>query len=727
MLAALVRRDEGAHHRPDDVSVRRAVAVFVRRRAGAHRNAVATERHRAGGIDDGGQVHFAHAGRGDERLHVVGPYAGASHHDQVRTRVGDVPCDRDRARGGGRRLAGREHARCTEAPQRIEGAIRIGAEVERAVAGERQWRRRGDEFAHAFFVELAVGAQYAADDAVGAGIAGVADVAQHHGELVRRIEEVTAPRTDHREHRDAHRGAHRVEQSAAGGHAAFAEACTQLEAVRPGRRRDAGASERVDSDLDGDPCIGGSVHAPYGAGMRPQLLHLSGPERGRTVTYEGPVVRIGSDAASDARLTAPGVAPQHARIDWVESECQFHLRRIDGQVFVNGNEVEEVILQDDDQIEFGADGPTARFRIYVPIGAVCKPVRRMLADARDVARMSGGAAATQTLTRDLLTQATPTLKVGVPAVVVASAFLAGWLGGWVGSRPTESERARSADMVTHAELEDLRQEARKQQDQLRSMAEANASVRRIQKEWSRGVCLMHGVFRVRHSDGSWVEQRGRPLEYEYTGSGFLATKDGHVVTNRHVALPWLEVEDLGPLVARGATPEFVHFTATFPGRAPIDVSATTIQRRTDDLDVAVVKLDPAQLDGVPVLPLHHGATDSDDQRAIVVGYPLGLAALLARADPQLVEGLQQRSASLTDAIAELAAASQVSPLITQGIVSDQKDFAIVYDAATTFGGSGGPVFGGTGEVIAVNAAIMQNFGGANLGVPIRFALELLPK
>ena len=29
---------------------------------------------------------------------------------------------------------------------------------------------------------------------------------------------------------------------------------------------------------------------------------------------------------------------------------------------------------------FGTSGPMARFRVYVPIGAVCKPVRRMLAD-----------------------------------------------------------------------------------------------------------------------------------------------------------------------------------------------------------------------------------------------------------------------------------------------------------------------------------------------------------
>ena len=52
---------------------------------------------------------------------------------------------------------------------------------------------------------------------------------------------------------------------------------------------------------------------------------------------------------------------------------------------------------------------------------------------------------------------------------------------------------------------------------------------------------------------------------------------------------------------------------------------------------------------------------------------------------------------------------------------------IAYDAATTSGGSGGPVFGGAGEVIAVNFAIQRNFDGNNLGVPIRYARELLPE
>lgn len=461
--------------------------------------------------------------------------------------------------------------------------------------------------------------------------------------------------------------------------------------------------------------------------MRAQLLHLSGPKRGRTVTYAVPSVRIGRSKDNDAVLAAAEVEAQHARIDFVQEECQFHVRAVDGRVFVNGNEIEEVILQDGDRLEFGVGGPVARFRIYVPEGAVCKPVRRMLADARDVAGVSGGAAATQTLTRDLLTQATMRLKVGVPVVLVASTFLAGWLGGFLGSRPTKADRERTADMVTHAELDELRDAQEQQQQALADLARANAIVSRIQKEWSRGVCLLHGVFGLRMPDGSWYPGNdGEPFEVEYTGSGFLVRDTGHVVTNRHIVAPWLEMPGVVRVIETGAEPVFRHLTATFPGKLPIDVAPASIRHRDDGLDVAVLQLDLAAIDGVPVLPLHQGAVESSDQTAIVVGYPTGLAALLARADDQLVDGLRQRQASFAEAITELAAAGQVAPLMTKGIVSEVRPDKIVYDASTTHGGSGGPVFGGDGTVIAVNYAILPDFGGANFGVPIRFAQELLP-
>lgn len=462
--------------------------------------------------------------------------------------------------------------------------------------------------------------------------------------------------------------------------------------------------------------------------MRAQLLHLSGADRGRTVTYEEPVVTIGKAPGCVARIDGPQVALQHARIEWVEGQCAFHLRSVDGRLFVNGDEIEEVILQDDDQIEFGVDGPVVRFHVYVPIGAVCKPVRKMLADARAVGRLSGGGAATRTLTRDLFTQATLRLKIGFPIVVVAGAFVAGVFGGWLGSQPTEAERRATADLVTHAELDELRGAQQKQQMDLAALASANAVVRRIQQQWSRGVCLMHGVFRIRLADQTWlVMPDGEALEVEYTGSGFLVSAQGHVVTNRHVVAPWLEMESLQPLLQNGSTPEFVRLTATFPGRAPIDVPVAGIRRRTDDLDVAVVVLDPTQVRDVPVLPMRTVARDTDDQRAIVVGYPTGLAALLARAENAFVEALRTQQATMTQAIDQLAATGQISPLITQGVVSNIQERMLVYDAPTTHGGSGGPVFDGLGEVIAVNYAILPDYVGANFGVPIRFAQDLLPK
>jgi serine protease Do len=462
--------------------------------------------------------------------------------------------------------------------------------------------------------------------------------------------------------------------------------------------------------------------------MRAQLLHLSGPERGRTVTYETRSVQVGTAADNEVQLHAPAVAEHHAVIRYVEEECAFHLRKLDGQVFVNGDEVEEVILQDGDQLEFGAGGPMARFRIYVPNGAVCKPVRRMLADARLVQRYSGGAAATQTLTRDLLTQATPRLKVGFPLVVAASALLAGWLGGWLGGRVVETRHRETADDITRAQLLAMQQEQEKQQREIERLARANDVVGRIQREWTRGVCLLHGVFRLRLLDGELLSiAADRPFEIEYTGSGFLVSAAGDVVTNRHVVAPWLEMETIAALVDRGATPEFSHLTATFPGLPPIDVPPASVRRRDDDLDVAVVKLPATAVAGVPVLPLCPGTFDGDDRRAIVVGYPTGLAALLARADSELVASLQRDAANMTRTIAVLAETGQITPTLTQGVISNVQPRVISYDASTTHGGSGGPVFGGSGEVIAVNFAILPDFSGANFGVPIRFARELVAK
>lgn len=670
---------------------------------------------------------FGAAGAGDESRGVVVAHAGAGHHGDAPPGARDEGLDRRTAFVRRTRRTRGQHARDAEAQQRIERREWIGSQVERTVARDRQRRGEAAELGHAQLVDAPVGSEDAADEAVGTRLAQRTHIAPHHVELVVVVEEVARARPHHGEDRHGHGLEHGLQQAQTRGETAFLQAAAQLESVGARRGSDPGSRHRVDGDLD-QRSFGAVRHGHYGAAMRAQLLHLSGPERGRTITYESAVVTIGSSPGCTAVLEGAQVEPQHCKIEYVESECAFHLRTRAGRVFVNGVEVEEVILQDEDRIEFGIGGPMARFRIYVPQGAVCKPVRKMLADARAVGIVSGGLAATRTLARDLFTHATLPLKIGFPLAVVAGAFLAGWAGGWLGSRQIEAERRRTVDSVTTAELMQLREKLRLNEEALTRLARANATVRRIQQEWSRGVCLMHGVFRLRLQDQSWLTAApDEPFEVEYTGSGFLVSAVGHVVTNRHVVAPWVEMEALAPLIAGGAVPEFVHLTATFPGHSPIDVPQAGIIRRSDDLDVAVVLLDTAAVAGLPVLPLRAGPPDGEDQRAIVVGYPLGLGALLARADNTFVEGLRKQQASMTEAILQLAATGQITPILTQGVVSNVQERMLVYDASTTHGGSGGPVFDGNGEVIAVNYAILPDFFGANFGVPIRFARELLPQ
>lgn len=459
--------------------------------------------------------------------------------------------------------------------------------------------------------------------------------------------------------------------------------------------------------------------------MRAQLLHLSGPLRGRTITYPQQLVRVGSNAACEARMVSRVVSDHHAEIEWVKDQCQFHLRTMERAVFVNGNEVEEVILKDGDLLEFGAGGPMARFRTYVPIGAVCKPVRRMLTDAREVALHSGGVTATRMLTKDLLTQATMTLKVGFPLALIAALVLSGWLGGWLSGQPAQVQKLMTADTVLKDEIEAMRAEY---QAEIKRLTQASDVIRRVQKEWTRGVCLIHGIYRIRNPDGSLLLQfTGQPMEVEYTGSGFLVSEEGHIVTNRHVALPWTEDPGHMKMIADGSAPVFTRFTVTFPGKLPIDVAQNTIRRRDDDLDVAVIQITDVEAKGIPVLPLRDDGTEGEDERAIVVGYPTGLAALLARANSDTLAELRKSAATTADAIQQLAEAGQIQPVITLGVISNSKKHLIAYDAGTTMGGSGGPVFSDKGDVIAVNFAIQRNFAGNNLGVPIGHARALLKK
>ncbi len=490
--------------------------------------------------------------------------------------------------------------------------------------------------------------------------------------------------------------------------------------------------------------------------MKAQLLHLSGPFRGDTVTYDRDVLLMGSDASADVRYpVGTPIAARHAELRVFRDGCRFHLRRLEGDVFVNGKEIEEVILNPEDIIELGTDGPQARFRIHSRPGSVCKPVRQMLDDAQLVHRHSGIRAATRGLIADLLTRATWQLKVGVPVLVLLLVFAIAYAGGRIGGRRPLSkfEELLHDQEVTHAaevlklreqlaeyerrqsqlttssraDVEKLRAEFARRALVVDSLVASHQALTRVLDEYSNGVGFVHGVFSFQQpaeKGGEFFKDAaGERVEIEYVGSAFLVSDSGWVVTNRHVVQPWWENSNAELARRVGFEPVFLRLEICFPGKAPAEIDPKTIHLRQDEIDVAVIRSD---VKDVPVLPL----SDADPrglrgQRVILLGYPTGVTALLAKTDPTVTKEVMAAAKDLTSMIHDLARRNAITPVATQGALNAVLEKQLVYDAGTTSGGSGGPVFGTDGTVVGVNFAILRDFGGSNFGVPIRFAQELL--
>ena len=488
--------------------------------------------------------------------------------------------------------------------------------------------------------------------------------------------------------------------------------------------------------------------------MRAQLLHLTGPLRGETRTHDKGEILIGTSPEADLRYTEGiTVKPRHAVLRFLEQGYLF--KALEGEIFVNDKELAEVILESGDLLQLGRGGPLMRYRPVASRGRPRKAVSQILRDARDVGNRSGIYASSIALRRDLRRHTTWTFRIVFPVVVIAASFGIAYLGGWLGSRSSDEElETRHREEVRQYEEEFARlrrqirayqsaQETRASRDEMlkirdelerhaavvTGLANERAAFKRVLEEYSRGVCLLHGRFTLKRRRGNQLIPVRRPdkkiLELEYVGSGFLASSDGLVVTNRHVAEPWWRNNTVAKLLQNGLVPEFLSLYAVFPDRPPIEVDTTTIRISDEGVDVAVLRV---AVHGVPVLPLmEQDAASMRGGRVMLLGYPTGVNALLARADSEIAGMIVAESKSTTELIAKLAEHKAISPVITQGSLNEVTATKLVYDAETTVGGSGGPVFGPNGRVIGVNYAVTRDFDGSNFGIPIRFARTLLAR
>lgn len=162
-----------------------------------------------------------------------------------------------------------------------------------------------------------------------------------------------------------------------------------------------------------------------------------------------------------------------------------------------------------------------------------------------------------------------------------------------------------------------------------------------------------------------------------TGSGFILSQDGQLLTNAHVVA---DTDTVQVTLKDGRT---------YDGKV-VGVDAVT--------DVAVVKI---KADKLPTVRLGNSQNLIPGQWAIAIGNPLGL-------DNTVTIGI----ISATD-----RTSAQVG-------VPDKRVSFIQTDAAINPGNSGGPLLNAQGEVIGVNTAIRADAQGLGFAIPIETAARI---
>jgi len=516
--------------------------------------------------------------------------------------------------------------------------------------------------------------------------------------------------------------------------------------------------------------------------MKARLTVLSGSRRGERQVLADAVIIIGGDPSHALYLPDLPATEPTARLE--RSGCTYTVTatRPSARLRVNGQAVEEAVLEDGDLLAIG-DGVTVQFATVPEQGEVCKPFPRIVRDsARAAARLDAGPVGRGLFfLRDLChcTSCDATRRVKVLclvtcAVVVAGSVLLGAvllranaqatrevvaLSEQVGAgtasrrrleqqvmrlRQLEQERVRS-----EARLGEVSQDLEAARDRLSRLERQTPDLLAAIEHARRGVAFMLVGYALHEqrsgkplrfvsvdADGAprpddsgaystSVDGNGPIVESFTTGSGFVIA-GGRIVTNRHVAEPWWGERSVEGATGRGFEPRVTTARAYFRDLVqPVNLEVAGV---SSEADVAVMRMGqaPSALAGLKLAPGDTAIRSGD--LMIVVGYPTGVDVLLAKADAALAQQLVETTDGDLLALAdELARRRLISPLVTLGHVGDVQSTNIVYDAATTFGSSGGPVLNAAGVVIGVNYAGMTQFAGARFGVPIRFVHRLLTR
>ena len=220
-----------------------------------------------------------------------------------------------------------------------------------------------------------------------------------------------------------------------------------------------------------------------------------------------------------------------------------------------------------------------------------------------------------------------------------------------------------------------------------------------------------------------TEGTGRAVHAHVFGTGFLVDAAGHILTNHHVLEPSWHNNELIPVSGDDFEATVLSQHAYFPGSE--EALPVHVDGLREDVDLGLASVNLMKNHPKPV-PIEKQPGPASGSAIVLMGYPTAVDAILARIDDATLKEITQASSHGTeDLVQELARRKLIRPLATQGHLGVVSTDRLVYDAQTTSGGSGGPVFNSGGKVIGVNFAILTSFSGSNFAVPISYAVKML--
>ncbi|HKY05916.1 MAG TPA: FHA domain-containing protein, partial [Blastocatellia bacterium] len=312
--------------------------------------------------------------------------------------------------------------------------------------------------------------------------------------------------------------------------------------------------------------------------MPVSFTYLVGPNKGRRGTFTAEQITVGR--APDNTLSFDGnerrVSSHHAEIT---RRGEHYLLRDLGSTngtMINGRRVIASELRDEDMVEFGAGGPLLRFAIIKEETRSDKTEASLSAPAylrsSAISRLLGRSSRTGAGNLRLIVALLAALAIGAVAGVLLS---------------------------TRAGISDRGQ----------------MSFSEVAQRNSPAVVFIRSEFELVDETDRVISRQSR------TGSGFVVTDTGLIVTNRHLIRDWEYNEPQPGAVGRTTRIEIV-----FPGQPRENALPAEVFRLSDskEIDLAVLKIAPFE-NMARVLGINNSIESiNQGDEVAVIGYPLGM-------------------------------------------------------------------------------------------------------